>query len=480
MNKTFLFIFSILSTAIFAQQKNNLDKNIYTILDNNAENLLKKSKAYSVSIGIVKDGKVYTKHYGELDKGKSNKANNDTYFEIASVTKVMTGYLLAKAVLERKVNLDDDIRKYLKGDFKNLEFNGKPISIKDLISYESAIPSVLPDDRDIMRTFDDSTTFKLVKLHRDYTKNDFLRDLKTVKLDTIPGTKYNYSNPSLEITGLLLENIYKKPFENLLKEHLWTKLNMKHTKFALNPKEKLATGFNNNHTLMPHFVSNLWGASGVKTKSNLSDLMQLLKFELESQNKIVQETQRNIKNSNGNWFGYFWDNIYISEFGKYAYKHGGAFGNQVMFSIFPEQNIGVCLIVNISGPETHGVLANSVFDIANDLLVKDKVAPNTYGYKLTNDKVVFTYHHNQKLDSKLIKSISVTGSFNDWNPENKMYQMLPKDNNTFELELPKTQFDKGKEYQFKFVINNVRWIMTPKNALNTDKTEDNNLTFKID
>ncbi len=102
MSKTFSFLFSILSTVIFAQQKNNLDKTIYTILDSQAENLIKKSKAYSVSIGIVKDGKVYTKHYGEIDKGKGNKANNNTYFEIASVTKVMTGYLMAKAVLEKK------------------------------------------------------------------------------------------------------------------------------------------------------------------------------------------------------------------------------------------------------------------------------------------------------------------------------------------------------------------------------------------
>jgi CubicO group peptidase (beta-lactamase class C family) len=40
----------------------------------------KESKAYSVSVGIVKDGKVYTKHFGEIDKGKGNKADDNTYF----------------------------------------------------------------------------------------------------------------------------------------------------------------------------------------------------------------------------------------------------------------------------------------------------------------------------------------------------------------------------------------------------------------
>lgn len=476
MSKIILFLLIVLSTSSFSQDKNN---SIDSAIDRNAELLLKRSNAYSVSIGIVQNGKVYTKHYGEIDKGKGNIATNNTYFEIASVTKVMTGYLLAQAVLEKKINLDDDIRIYLKGEYPNLEYEGKPIRIKDLISYESAIPSVLPDDREIMKTFNDSNTLKLVKLNTEYTKADFLKGLQNIKLDTVPGVKYLYSNPSLEVTGLILENIYKQPMEVLLKQNLWSKLEMNHTKFILEDKKFLANGYNDNHILMPHFVSNLWGSSGVKTKSTLGDLMQLLKFELDGQNKIVQETQRNIKNSNEGWFGYFWDNICVSEYGKYAYKHGGAYGNQVLFSVFPEQALGICLIVNISGPDTHGILVNTTFDIANDLQVDSRIHKNIYGYKRASGKVIFTYKHDPKLDSELIKSISVAGSFNNWNPENLRYQMIKKDNNTYEVKLVESLFERGKEYPFKFVINKTRWATAPKIALNTDKTEDKNLTLKI-
>jgi hypothetical protein len=74
----------------------------------------------------------------------------------------------------------------------------------------------------------------------------------------------------------------------------------------------------------------------------------------------------------------------------------------------------------------------------------------------------------------------VAGSFNDWNPERKDFKMHLKGNNIYELEVPKSQFEKGKTYAFKFVINQTSWINTPKYALNTDKTEDNNLTFKIE
>jgi len=478
MDKTIFFFLMLISTAIFGQNKNNQDTSIYSTMDKNANSLFEKSKAYSVSIGIIKDGKIYSKHYGEIDKGKGNKANDNTFFEIASVTKVMTGYLLAQAVLDKKANVHDDIRKYLKGDYPNLQYNGKPVTIKDLISYKSAIPSVFPDDREIMKTFDDNTTFKLVEINKNYSKNDFLRDLKTIKLDTLPGTKYLYSNPSLEIAGLMLENIYEEPVEKLLKKNLWSKLNMNHTKFTLDINEKLGNGYNSNHVLMPHYVSQLWGSSGMRTKSTLGDLMKFLKFELDSQNKTVQESQRNITNSNEDWYGYFWDRIYVSEFGKYAFKHGGAYGNQVMFSVLPEQNLGIIVMVNISAPETGEILSNTTFDIANDLLIHKQ--KEIYGYRLEDNKVIFTYTHDKKLDSSLVKSVAVAGTFNDWNAESKSFQMTRKDDQTFELAIPKSQFEKGKEYQFKLVINKTRWISAPNFAKNADDSPDKNLRLKIE
>jgi len=84
------------------------------------------------------------------------------------------------------------------------------------------------------------------------------------------------------------------------------------------------------------------------------------------------------------------------------------------------------------------------------------------------------------LDAKLIKSVAVAGSFNDWNPQNKAYQMVAKGSDTYELVLPKSQFERGKTNEFKFVINEVGWTTTPKNALNTDNSGYGNLTFQID
>lgn len=473
-----LFLYSFFSISLLAQQQTGLNGNIYQILDKNADFLLHQSKAYSVSIGMVKGGKVYTKHYGEIDKGKGNKANNTTRFDVASVTKVMTGYLMAKAVLEKKVKLDEDIRKYLDGSYPNLVYNGIPVRIKDLISFQSAFDREIPDFSYLKKNMDDSTCFRIKKIDESYSKKQFLEDLKTIKLDTIPGKKHKYSNTSLELAALILEKVYNKNFETLLNEGFFSETKMKETKRNLKIDNSLASGYNNNYLLMPNSFTNLWAAGGYRN-STMNDLIKFLRFELDPKNKIVQESQRNISNSESSWNGYFWDEIGVSENGKYCFKHGGAFGTNTLFIVYPELQIGICVIVNISGENTFGNLYETVLKIVEDLETTPTEKIN-YGYRLTHDKVIFSYEYNRKLNPKLIKSISVAGSFNDWNPDNKDFRMNPKGSHSFELEVPKSLFEKGKTYAFKFVLNKNSWLNTPKYALNTDKTLDNNLTFQVD
>lgn len=469
-----VFLLILLSVKSFSQNQ----KEVYSIIDANAKKLKEKSGAYSVSFGIVKDGKVYTKHFGEIDKGKGNKADDNTYFEIASITKLFTGQLLAQAVLENKINLDDDIRKYLKAPYPNLEYNGRVITIKDLISYKTALPRNLPDDTELRKNMTDETPFLYNKLGESYSKDQFKQDLGKVKLDTLPGSRYKYSNLSLELTGLILENIYGKNYETLLKENIFSKSGMDHTKLELGKNEVLANGYHTSGRLMPESKSLLWGSGGSKTKSTMGDMVKFLKYELDSGNKIAQESQRNISDSKENWFGYFWDDFGVTDKGKNGRKHGGSFGYQTWFAIYPELNLGICMIVNVSGMETFPELQNAAYSLVEDLTIPSG-KKEIYGYEIKGDHIVFTYIHPKNLDIKLVNTVSVVGSFNDWKPESKNYQLLKRENNRFELEIPKLNFEKGKPYSFKFVINNNGWLATPKNASNTDGSKYNNLLLKL-
>ena len=119
MKNLIIFLLVVLISISCTNNEKNIDKEaiIQISMNETAQSMLSDSTITSVSIGILKDGIAYTSHYGELDAGKENPPNDETIYEIASLTKTMTGTLVAQAVLDGKLNLDDDIRKYLKEDY---------------------------------------------------------------------------------------------------------------------------------------------------------------------------------------------------------------------------------------------------------------------------------------------------------------------------------------------------------------------------
>ncbi|OXB09903.1 serine hydrolase [Flavobacterium reichenbachii] len=467
------------SLFAFSQQKNGslTDQEIIASMDKNAAALSQKSKANSVSIGIVKDGKTYTRHYGEIDKGKGNTATDNTLFEVASITKLFTGLLTAQAVVEGKINPEDDIRKYITGSYPNLEYQGNPIRIKDLVSFRTGFSHDLPDNEELRKNRNDSSYLAFKKMDDSYSRAFFFEDLKKMKLDTLPGTKFKYSNGSLHLTAHILENVYHKSYETLLQENIFSKLSLNSTILNAKPNTVIANGYDGRNVLMPNLSDNLWGAAGC-IKSTLKDLTKFITYEC-SKNKIVTESQRNVLNSDQTWNGYFWDYVQVDGNGENFWKHGGAFGTQNMMLIYPERKIGISVIVNISDEKTSNELGAAIVSLASDILTEKKLKKGIYGYKLTSDAVIFTYKHDTTLNPDLVKSVSLAGTFDNWNPEDQKYQMVRKNKNTFELSVPKSHFSKDKVNMFKFVINKSGWVKAPDNASNIEKGGDQNLIIVI-
>ena len=54
------------------------------------------------------------------------------------------------------------------------------------------------------------------------------------------------------------------------------------------------------------------------------------------------------------------------------------------------------------------------------------------------------------------KKASVAGEFNGWNPEANPFRMCKG------VGSAKVELEKGKEYQYKFVINGEKWVHDPE------------------
>ncbi len=340
-------------------------------IDKQAHQFLEDSLITSVSIGIIKDGKKITAHYGELDSGKKNTPTDATYYEIASVSKTFAGALVAQAELEGKLSLQDDIRKYLTEAYPNFEFEGEPIRIIHLLTHQAGLPQFLPTAiGEAMNQINEELPFKVHEIEKAYSKDRFLTDLKTIELTAIPGSQYHYSNVDVELMAYILETIYDMPYEDIVLKKITAIARMPHTKIHLSTSEKqnLANGYGINRRLVPHFSNTLWGADG-GIKSTVPDMVNYMELLLQSENKMISKSQEILIDLGDYGSGYFWPIRLNTPHGTYYNHHGGAYGTQNWLYIYPKYDLGIYVVTNQSDLETAGKLQQLVDAILEEVIV---------------------------------------------------------------------------------------------------------------
>ena len=368
------FLFFIVVNVIFyksnAQEINASDIISKSILKNGRK-FLKTKNINAVSIGVSKEGNIYTEHFGELEKGKGNSPHDSTIYEIASVTKTMTGYLAAMAVLEGKFKLEDDIRLYLEGEFSNLQYNDSPIRIKHLLTHTSGLPKFLPlEMNNVFEKLNAQVPTIYYELEKTYNKEQFLIDLNTISIPTEPGTTYIYSNAGAELVGHILESVYNKPIDELFKESFLTEYKMLNTLMTLNDsqKKKLTRGYwMDNKDLSPNQLNTLWG-TGSGMKMTLKDMMGYIQLQLNANDPIVSKSH-DILYQKGKTFkvAYYW-RVWHDKYGTSYNHHGGTSGTQNWLYIFPKYNLGISIMTNHSGPKTPNKLNKTIKQILKDII----------------------------------------------------------------------------------------------------------------
>lgn len=102
---------SFLTDNLIVSQQNNKTE-LAQLIDSVGAKMIKDILINSTSIAIYFDGEEYINHYGELEKGKGNTPSNETLYEIGSLSKVLTGTLIANAVLEKRISAEDDVNQF--------------------------------------------------------------------------------------------------------------------------------------------------------------------------------------------------------------------------------------------------------------------------------------------------------------------------------------------------------------------------------
>jgi D-alanyl-D-alanine-carboxypeptidase/D-alanyl-D-alanine-endopeptidase len=140
-----------------------------------------------------------------------------TAFEVGSISKTFTAALLADRIAAGRMRLDDPLRLYLPEGSKVPAFEGKPITLRHLVTHTSGLPALPP--RMVIRT--PSNPYVMV------TEKQLLDSLAEVTLTQAPGTSWAYSNFAVMVLSHVLSQQYQKDLETAARERLFAPLGMK-------------------------------------------------------------------------------------------------------------------------------------------------------------------------------------------------------------------------------------------------------------
>lgn len=175
----------------------------------------------ALSVGVVQDGRVLLMEgMGIADIENNVLATSKTVYRIGSLTKQFTAAAIMALESENKLELDDDISKYLSDAPK--QWAG--VTVRNLLNHTSGIPSYTSIDA-------------FEKQYRlDLSHKQLLDIIKPEKLNFKPNEKWAYSNSGYYLLGLIIEHITQKTYSEYLTERFFKPLGMESTFYCDNKK----------------------------------------------------------------------------------------------------------------------------------------------------------------------------------------------------------------------------------------------------
>ncbi len=232
---SFLVVLSLVAAPLAAQDP-NADGAIAALFTR----WVSEHRMTGVVIGRVKGGTSSIISVGTRDDNPAHPMTDSTLFEIGSITKAFTGTLFADMVLKGEVALDDPVAKYLTG-WSIPSYKGKPITLLDLATHSSGLPSV-PDDFKPTNPSDP---------YADYPETRLAAILARNQLTHAPGERYEYSNTGMALLGRALAERAGKPYEVLLRERILAPLGMADTRIDLTAADELRAASGHTELLTP-------------------------------------------------------------------------------------------------------------------------------------------------------------------------------------------------------------------------------------
>ncbi len=436
-----LILLLFLSSISVAQDNETLDGKLKKAVTN--ENLT------GAVWSTISDDIITTGAIGLKNADTKEILENDDRVLIGSVTKTLIATAILRLASQGKLDIDSPVHKILpKILFDNPWRENNPVTIRDLLNHTSGI-----EDARFWQVFSTEST-STTPLEYIFSKNP-----SVLKVRTIPGTRFSYSNMGYSFLGLIIEKITQEPYENYLDKNLLVPLGMNSSTFQFttqkgeNVDQHLAMGHFDNGTTQENIPMFLRPAGQFTTTAK--DMALLAKFlmsdgVINEKSFIDKELLNQMGNpistesyKNGLTSGYQFGLSYRDRYGVVGKFHrGNTIGYRATFYLFPEQKKGFFISYNTDSETANYENFNSIFinylgiNKPQKLKIKNNLPSNIkdfYGYYKMNPVrfEMFAY-----LDL-LFNSIKVEQENNKLilqSIQNETYSLLPVGSNLFRKE----------------------------------------------
>lgn len=238
MNCTKKLLLKFITTCIILINYHNLSAQTATNaafnIDSIIENKMAKTGMVGISAAIIINKKlVWQKGYGYANRLSKIPFTPQTIMNIASISKVITGACLMKAVEQGKLDLDTDINVYLPFKIVNPYFPHDKITLRMLATHTSSLADRYP-------FYTDSTYFygkdapeplsEFLKAYfvpggKYYSQENFLHHK--------PGTYRDYANTGAALAGLIVELKTGERLNVFSRKYIFNPLKMENTGWFL-------------------------------------------------------------------------------------------------------------------------------------------------------------------------------------------------------------------------------------------------------
>ena len=203
----FLILFSVALQFVSGQDRERR-------LDSALQKLYAENKIHGNILVAEKGEVIYSKSFGVANRTTGEPLNENSIFELASVSKQFTAMGIMLLQQKGKLKIDDDFTKYI----PELSFY-KGITIRNLLNHTGG----LPDYMELMDSLFDKSKIA--------TNADVIKSLSNAKPAILfsPAKKFQYSNTGYVLLASIIEKVSKQTFASFLANNIFKPLGMTNT-----------------------------------------------------------------------------------------------------------------------------------------------------------------------------------------------------------------------------------------------------------